>query len=357
MKKGLEFKEFLVELARQNKSKADYLVKTDNMAIDTNDGVRLAISGSDGIETIDPLEIGVNAHRQLASYLNIPNRYYDKMLESDPELLGINVNRWLKRADGQRMIRTLDGKARAVLSNRYCRIDNYDIANAVLPIIGQIEGVQITSCNITEGRMYIKATTERLAKSVAHVDDIVQAGVIITNSEVGLGAVNVQPLIYRLVCENGMVVNDAAARRNHIGRANSADENFTLYSDETIKAVDKAFIMKIQDTVRAAVDETRFDAIVEAMRQASEVKMNTDDVPGVVRLMSRDFGITESEESGILKHLIESNELSLYGLANAVTRYSQDVSDYDRATELEGTGFRILTMSPILWKRINTIAA
>ena len=132
MKKGLEFKEFLVELARQNKSKADYLVKTDNMAIDTSDGVRLAISASDGIETIDPLEIGVNAHRQLASYLNIPNRYYDKMLESDPDLLGINVNRWLKRADGQRMIRTLDGKARAVLSNRYCRIDNYDIANAVL---------------------------------------------------------------------------------------------------------------------------------------------------------------------------------------------------------------------------------
>ena len=39
--------------------------------------------------------------------------------------------------------------------------------------------------------------------------DIVQAGVVISNSETGLGAVCIQPLIYRLVCSNGMVVNDA----------------------------------------------------------------------------------------------------------------------------------------------------
>ena len=59
--------------------------------------------------------------------------------------------------------------------------------------------------------------------------DIVQAGVIISNSEVGLGSVSIQPLIYRLVCSNGMVVNEAAARRNHVGRVTDSEENFSVY--------------------------------------------------------------------------------------------------------------------------------
>lgn len=41
--------------------------------------------------------------------------------------------------------------------------------------------------------------------------DIVQAGVMISNSEVGLGAVSIQPLVYRLVCTNNsdvLVISD-----------------------------------------------------------------------------------------------------------------------------------------------------
>ena len=71
--------------------------------------------------------------------------------------------------------------------------------------------------------MYIKAVNPRLQAEVSP-GDIVQAGVIISNSEVGLGSVSIQPLIYRLVCSNGMVVNEAAARRNHVGRVTDSGE-------------------------------------------------------------------------------------------------------------------------------------
>ena len=55
--------------------------------------------------------------------------------------------------------------------------------------------------------------------------DIVQAGVMISNSEVGLGAVSIQPLVYRLVCTNGMIVNDMGERRHHVGRQAKAVED------------------------------------------------------------------------------------------------------------------------------------
>lgn len=135
--------------------------------------------------------------------------------------------------------------------------------------------------------MYIKAVNPRLQEDVTP-GDTVQAGVVISNSEVGLGSVNIQPLIYRLVCSNGMVVNDAATKRNHIGRATDAEENFQLYSEKTLAADDQAFLMKVQDTVRAAAEEARFSQVVGMMREAAAVPMNTTDVPGVVKLTSHD---------------------------------------------------------------------
>ena len=115
--------------------------------------------------------------------------------------------------------------------------------------------------------------------------------------------------------------------------------------------------MKIQDTVRAAVEEAKFSRVIDLMREATGVKLNTADVPGVVKLASREFGITDSESEGVLQHLIEGNDLTLYGLSNAVTRHSQDVDDYDRATDLESIGFNILTMPQQQWSRINQAAA
>ena len=79
--------------------------------------------------------------------------------------------------------------------------------------------------------------------------------------------------------------------------------------------------------------------------------------PGVVRLASKDFNITEEESTGVLQRLIEGKDLTLYGLSNAVTRFSQDVDNYDRATALEGIGYNILSMPRQQWNRINQMAA
>jgi hypothetical protein len=135
------------------------------------------------------------------------------------------------------------------------------------------------------------------------------------------------------------------------------DGNVELYASDTLEAMDTAFIKQIRDTVAAAVDQIRFDKVIDIMKQARDAKLNTQDIPNLVQLTGQKFGITESERGGVLQHLIEGNDLSLYGLSNAVTRYAQDVESYDRSTELEGVGYKILTMSPHIWRYINQAAA
>ena len=352
---GMTIQDTAKEIMRQSEAKADYLVNTGNLHMETCDGTpTLRLLGEDGLDRVEPLDILPTAHRQLGDYLNIPRKYYDRMCQENIGLLAQNVNSWLHRAPEQRMIRTIDGRARAFLSNRYRRIDNIDIARITLPIIQEIPDAIYESCNLSDDYMYIKVVNPRLTAEVVP-GDIVQAGVVISNSETGQGAVCIQPLIYRLVCSNGMTVNEARTRRNHIGRVSSADENLLIYSEATLAADDKAFIMKVQDTVRAAVDEARFARIVGTLRESTEKKLNSANIPSVVKLAGSNFGITEAESDGVFQHLIQEADYTLYGLANAVTRYSQDVESYDRASKLEEIGYQIITMSPVLFQRINQV--
>ena len=362
MKYGMSLMDFAKELTRQAEAKKDYLVDTRSMTFDYGtDGAMLSINNNQNNST---MIFGVNdiAHSQIGTALNIPAKYYDKMRRENPELLSQNVNSWFQKDPKMRMIRTMvydnDNKrvVRAYLSKQFNpTLDNFPIAQTVLPILADIPDVRIESCNVTERSMYIKVVNPRLTAEVVP-GDIVQSGIIISNSEVGMGSVEVQPLIYRLVCSNGMVVNDAATKRRHVGRGNVAGEDFSLYSDETMRLDTQAFMAKVRDTVKAIAEQTRFDRVVDMMRQAKDAKIVTANIPAMVELTGTDFGFTKQEGTGILDHLIRGGDLSLYGMANAVTRFAQDVESYDRSTELESIGYDILGMSPTKWNKLNAVS-
>ena len=342
MKTGRDLREVLVELDRQQAEKRDYISPSSSLSL-LPDGRTL---------TMGEQEFGTTGlfHRQVASSLNIPAKYYDLMQKEKPDLLAENVNSWFSDKDQSYMVRSLGGTARALLSDRYRRIDNLEVAGAVLPLFAGMDGVEVVSAEVTESRLYLKVVNHRL--EMACVGDRVQAGVVISNSEVGLGAVSVQPLIYTLACTNGMIVNSLGERKTHVGRAAKGLEGFEMISDETAEAEDKAFMLRLRDITMAAIDEVRFGMVVSQLEESAGAKI-TGRVQDVVELTGKEYGLNQGEQDGVLKYLIEGGDLSLYGLSNAVTRLSQDVESYDRATSLEGLGWQIATMGRNKWKEIN----
>jgi phage terminase large subunit-like protein len=353
MKPGKTLTELAIELDAQNNAKKDYILDTRSLIMDADENGASLTMVNDKTNTSTILGVNDIAHSQIATALGIPKAYYEKMQQQNPVLLAENVNAWFNNEPKTRMVRTLYGDARAFLSDRYHRIDNYDLANQVLPMLQDLD-VSFESNEVTDSRMYIKVVNKRITKEVKP-GDFVQSGIIITNSEVGLGTVTIQPLLYRLVCTNGMVVNAAQnrTRRRHIGKRNVGDDDFVLYADDTLLADDRALLLKIRDTIHAALDEVHFTNLVDQMRAATEVPITTTHIPEMVQLAAPEFGFSKHEGEGILDHLIRGGDLSLYGFSNAVTRYAQDVSSYDRSTELEAIGYNILTMNPRLWKRLQ----
>ena len=352
MKTGRPLNEVMLELNRQNQMKKDYIGSAQALRL-FDDGQTFEIGSTSGAQQFGTTRL---FHRQVASALGIPAKYYDIMQSQKPELLARNVNTWLSDRENSYMIRTMDyggGRvARALLSDRYRRIDNMEIASAVLPLFAGSDQYEVISSDVTENRMYLKILSRRLEMEVVP-GDYVQAGVVISNSEVGLGSVNVQPLVYRLVCTNGMIVNDMGERKNHVGRAAKAvEDSFHIYSDETMEAEDKAFLLKLRDVTMAAIEEGRFAQVVGKLKESAGIPI-TGKVTEVVELTGKTYGFNTDEQDSILQYLIAGGDLSQYGLSNAITRASQDVESYDRATALEGIGWQVAAMPATQWKELN----
>jgi len=352
MKQGRTLIGLAEELERQLSTKVDMIVPTPLMhhVTDTGGATALLIEAPDGSKRFTATE---SCRRQLADRLKIPFAYFERMRTDQPELLDRNVNTWLHKEPEQRLIRTLDGRARAFLSDRYRRLDNYDLLEHVLPILRELPGARFESMELTETRMYVKVVTPRIEFEI-QPGDVVQAGVVISNSEIGHGSLSVQPLVYRLVCRNGLIAPDRAMRKAHVGRLQEAStEEITIFRDDTLAAEDKAFYLKVRDVVQAAVSQATFEQTAVKMRATLGIKLTGDPVKAVEVLATR-YLLNEQERSGVLRSLIAESDLSGYGLVNAITGYAQEVDNYDRATELEQLGGRLLDQSKAEWEALTT---
>lgn len=356
MKIGRSISELALEIERQQESKVDYVADTRKLEVVAADnGPRLVVANG----SVTSLGINELAHRQIGERVGIPVKYYDRLRREAPQLFADNINHWFREQPEKRLVRTLDGRARASLSDRYQRIDNAHVAEVALPVLSTVPQLQIASCEVTDAKLYIKAVSRAITAEIKsrRVGDVVEAGVLISNSEVGLGAVSVQPFLRYLACLNGMVLPKYGMRATHVGtRIIDGDENLAeILADDTKQAIDHAVLLKVRDAVKAALDEDRFQHTIARIQDLTHQPLTGNPVAAVETLAS-DFVLNEGEKSSVLRHLIEGGDLSRYGMLNAVTRTAEDSDSYDRATEIEAMGGRLLDLPAANWERIAEAA-
>ena len=349
MKTGSSLQEMALELARQREAKADYVADTRQLRmVVTDDGPRLML-GDVGEYQITPF-----AHRQIGDRIGIPAKYYDRMWGEAPDLLEHNVNHWFANSPERRLIRTLDGEMRAFLSDSYRCLDNLDLAEALLPALTDA-GADIQSCALTPTKMYIKAVMSNVSVEIPPPPGldgpgyrnpvVVQPGIVVSNSEVGFGAVSVEPAVHTLACLNMAVWANRSLRRRHVGEtlASGNNEVWQYLSDQARALTDAAVWTQVRDLAQAALHGKVFDDIVAELTRARSEIIQGDPVVAVEKI-GEGRGLTEGERGGVLRYLIEGGDLTKWGLHSAITRYSQDVEDYQRASELEQVGGEIITL-------------
>lgn len=359
---GRSLQDLAAEIERRAEAKADYVAPVSKLELIVVDD-KPALAMQNG--TLKTFGVNEIANGQLAEYTGIPMAYYRRMMADDPSLLAANVNRWLKdkaQANDRRLLRTLDGGARALLSDRYRALENEDLAEAVLPVLLERD-LLIVSCEITERRLYLKAVDRSITMDVptgramgdgSHVFfDTCSPAITISNSEVGSGALSIETGVYTKACTNLAMIG-TNLRKYHTGQRQSiSEEVYALLTDDTRKATDRAVWMQTRDLVAAAFDRAKFDATCKKLGQASGDRIEPEKAVEVVERVGRKFSLAEGERKGVLAALIRDADLSRYGLHAAITRYSQDNAvDYDRATELERLGGDVIELQPGQWREL-----
>lgn len=349
MKMGDNFENFVARIHKEDAIKQDWIVPANEIKmLDEFDGP-CQLQTSQGV-----FELNEHAHKQLAEKLQMPTAYYNKLRRESPDVLAHNVNLWLGKSRSNFMIRALDNQpsngdysCRAVLSDRYKRIDNVLVIGELISLLQETE-FEIKSCEITESNMYLKAVFPFTKTEVA-VGDAVEAGIMFRNSEVGGGALSATFFVHRLVCTNGMVVPNALTetRKFHSGRRLSVRNDGTIVEEQDADI--EVVIARLRDLAAQSRNKAVFESVVENYREAAgdlppfELK-DRDAVRALVHRSGSALFITKDEQELVYNNLVADRDISRWGLANAITRSAQDVKSYDRATILETIGGKVIEM-------------
>ena len=337
MLQGISIDTLVRQILTDAEHKQDFITPTK--VLEFSDGEGLAWEPGQA-----PLSLTSHAMDQVLTYTGIPARFVDRLRADAPDLITLNVNRLLStKGDDRRMLRTLNGKVRAFLSDRYRPLDYVDVAERLLPMIREA-GYQVVSAKITETRLYIHVISPR-TEGELRVGDPVRFGWVISDSEVGMGTLSIQLFMDRLACTNGMIIPEFSKKKAHLGgRAEMSTDYLVSVSNETTKAADDALWFGVRDHIREFSTPTGIRRVMDRLKEQTEAKVEGDPT-AVVQAVANKFLLREEESKSVLYSFLEKGDRSMWGLSNAVTQLANDHTDYDRGVEFEKIGGELLMLT------------
>ncbi|MFI1401160.1 DUF932 domain-containing protein [Streptomyces sp. NPDC020681] len=348
-------------LQSQQERKLDVIARAS--ALDMRDG-NLIIQGVEpslqptGVVDVDgtyrPTEV---ADEGFADKLKIPVQYLRRMRAEHLSLYDLNVNGWLERDPSRRfLIRAMrsdahggerEGVARAFLSDSYRLIDNFDLLLAALDGIKQSgHAAQVTGCDLTDRRMYVRVESEEVAVQARELlkgyrspytgqtgDELpmISAGFVIRNSEVGDGAFTITPRAVVQVCTNGLTMTEDVMREVHLG--GKQDQGVIQWSGTTQDKVLELITAKTTDAVRTFLSRTYVEDKLRAIE--ADAGRPVTNPTHTIEHVTKKLSITGAAKESILSHFIQGRQITAGGVMQAVTAAAQQIPNADTAHALE----------------------
>ncbi|MBX3275285.1 MAG: DUF932 domain-containing protein [Sandaracinaceae bacterium] len=325
--------------AHREDGERDDIVTTDvrSWAFGSTDGetmqlVRIPFAGRDPGAPLPLRELGFS---QLCSKVGAPAPY----IRSLPAKLQIaNMNWGLTQQQSPALLRLAGGEVRAVLSDRYAAADDellLEMVSDCLDRTGYRNDVMVRATGV--GPHTVLRITLPNEGVPVKAGDVIEHGIDLGNSELGLRSVQVTPVTYRLVCLNGMRAwrSEAAVRMRHIGDPERL-------RDQIADAIPVAFAEARGDIEKwkRAVD-VLMDSALEEIESLRGLGLGAADVQAVGRTLAGGRLLPVDASGETLREALDV-ETSVFDIANAITATARERGTAARLT-LEEVGHRYLT--------------
>jgi len=266
------------------------------------------------------------------------------------------INDHFRILRGKKLIRTLqrpDGEwyVRAILSDKYRIIPNDQLFMAAATKIKEVEA-EIWDARLSEDAFYLYAVAPGITAQVrtdrtfgdgkmrwaGDAGDVVNAAIMLRNSETGQGGCEVCPAIVVKVTGSYLVRQNALSIR-HLGKAHDMD---ALLSAATIRKQSSIVFDQVRDYVESTFTEDTFQAFVDKLQDATQDELA--DPVAAAEAVRAVYELSEDRKNAIVNWLMATGDKSRYGLAQAVAReaHDNDKLSADEAVKLEQASSNII---------------
>ena len=370
------------ELQRQKESRIDTVLDSRQVYISTKNRVELGLTlcavegtqSSEFLHTTQGTPFRTKALKQLGARMtpNVPSKFLVELAAQQPEV-GCDLLNQLMCEEPKRMFfRQLDGYVRAVLSDSYRCLDNYDLVFTALEVAQQVDA-NVLQCTMSDDKMRIKLIAPSMWKTLnaggGRVSGMFKAGDLgnpewrerngigdlgledtindtggnivfptctISNSETGSGSTQVEFGTCDGACFN-MLTFDKKVRSVHLG----SKLDLGIYSEETIAADSKAIMCKMTDAIKACFDPAVFEKhiLLREGAQSDIIEAPTMAVDNVVKA----FDINDDDRDRLLSYFVKDYAMTRDGLSQAVSRMAQDeFENVDKSADFEAYAGKLI---------------
>jgi hypothetical protein len=386
----------LAELERQKESKHDVVLDgetlmavprmvTEGNVINTK-GLLLTSDRANVREhLLEGLAISEPALVQMGERVSptIPSRFIRELATAYPSEAGalltglLNKNSKANPKGEKHLVRCLDNKVRAFLSNSFRIVDHIDILFKALEVAKPL-GARPIECRLTDTKMHLKLVDFNVFDTLDHTtqtghnwhtfggagnqdmlrrtdmaDWINKPGkngidpnkvhpcITISNSETGHGSVNVSFGFFWSACCNGAII-EVGLRSVHLGSRKEVGI-LTSYAQDTQQSEAATVLLKIRDILTNAFDKKLFTSYISKAKAAAtdRILSPTNAVDNILKASS----LNASDRDALLSHFLRDYTPTRAGLVGALTRYAQDLP-VEKATDLETFAGRLLIDAP-----------
>lgn len=200
----MDWKSVAEKIIQDDQNKWDRKVSAQELRISPEGTMKVANGAS---ESFSLSEIAIT---QMCQKLEIPVKYYRRLSD---EMKATVANYDIGRLNGHSYL--LRGKVdwvRAFLSEEYIAYNNCQIAETAESLLRN-GALSVKSFVLEETHMFLKIVSE----DIRDIESGLKAGILIGNSEVGMGSVSVEPFVFRKPCTNDLIVSqEKSFRHAHI---------------------------------------------------------------------------------------------------------------------------------------------
>jgi hypothetical protein len=294
----MDWKSVSEKIAQDDQNKWDRKVSGKELRVSENG----ALEVKNGQPEMVGFSLSDTATAQFCQKLEIPVKYFRRL----PEGMKATVANYdLGRQNGKSfLLRGRSDWVRAFLSEEYVAYNNSEIAETMQSLLGK-GALSIRSFVLEETNMFLKIISEE----IWDVESGLKAGIMIGNSEVGMGSVSVEPFVFRKPCTNDLMVSqEKSFRHAHI--------HLTAFelTRRMAEAVSEGF--RVSSSVITAFLKAREEPVVDPLQ--------------TIRKIAEERRFSKKFSNELVSGYLAEPEPNRFGVINAFTQAAQGLSPLQR---------------------------